>query len=60
MDKPEQAVGWLEGVAEDGFPCHPLFERGANLNNLRRDACFGAFMERLRERSEYYRAGVGF
>jgi TolB-like protein/Tfp pilus assembly protein PilF/predicted Ser/Thr protein kinase len=60
MGKSEQAVGWLEAAAEDGFPCHPLFERDANLDNLRRDARFGAFMERLRQRSEYYRAEVGF
>jgi eukaryotic-like serine/threonine-protein kinase len=60
MGKPERAVAWLEAAAEDGFPCHPLFERDANLDNLRRDARFHAFMERLRQRSEYYRAEVDF
>jgi eukaryotic-like serine/threonine-protein kinase len=60
MGQTEQAVNWLEAAAEDGFPCYPLFERDANLDNLRRDARFTAFMMRLRRRSEYYRAEAGF
>ncbi|HEV2762249.1 MAG TPA: protein kinase [Pyrinomonadaceae bacterium] len=54
MNEPEQAVKWLEAAAEDGFPCYPLFERDANLNNVRRDARFVAFMSKLRRQWETY------
>ena len=40
MNKPEQAIKWLEVAAEDGFPCYPLFERDTNLDNLRQDPRF--------------------
>lgn len=26
MNKPEQAIKWLQAAADDGFPCYPLFE----------------------------------
>lgn len=44
MNKPEQAIKWLESAAEDGFPCYPLFERDANLDSLRQNAHFVSFM----------------
>ena len=56
MNRPEQAVKWLEAAAEDGFPCYPLFERDANLDNLRRDARFVTFMARQRQQWDYYRS----
>jgi hypothetical protein len=37
MHKPDQAIKWLEMVADGGFPCYPLFEKDANLDNLRQD-----------------------
>ncbi|HEY3128066.1 MAG TPA: hypothetical protein VGL91_01290 [Acidobacteriota bacterium] len=55
MNKPEPAIKWLEAAAQDGFPCYPLFERDANLDNLRRDARFIRFMARLRQQWERYR-----
>jgi serine/threonine protein kinase/Tfp pilus assembly protein PilF len=56
MNKRDQAIKWLEATAADGFPCYPLFERDANLDNLRRDARFVSFMIRLREQWEHYRS----
>jgi TolB-like protein/Tfp pilus assembly protein PilF len=56
MNKHEQAVRWLEVTAEDGFPCYPLFERDANLNNLRRDARFVEFMAKQRRQWDYYKS----
>lgn len=47
MNKPEPAVRWLTVAAEKGFPCYPLFERDANLNNIRGDARFVEFMTKL-------------
>jgi serine/threonine protein kinase/Tfp pilus assembly protein PilF len=55
MNKPEQAVKWLEVAADDGFPCYPLFERDANLDNLRQDARFATFLAKQRQQWEYYK-----
>jgi len=55
MNKREQAIKWLESTAADGFPCYPLFETDPNLNNLRQDPGFVAFMEKLRQQWEYYK-----
>ena len=59
MDKREQALRWLESAAGDGFPCYPLFETDANLNNLRQDARFVAFMEKQRRQWEHFRTTLG-
>ena len=55
MNKREQAIKWLQAAAEDGFPCYPLFEKDSNLDNLRQDARFVAFMAKLREQWDHYR-----
>jgi tetratricopeptide (TPR) repeat protein len=55
MNKPEQAIHWLEVTATDGFPCYPLFEKDANLDNLRQDARFVTFLAKQKQQSEYYR-----
>ncbi|MBA3715302.1 MAG: winged helix-turn-helix domain-containing protein [Pyrinomonadaceae bacterium] len=55
MNKPEQAIKWLEAAADDGFPCYPLFERDGNLDNVRQDARFVTLMAKLRRQWEYYR-----
>jgi len=49
LKKPEQAIKWLQTAAYDGFPCYPLFENDANLNNLRKDERFIAFMAKLQQ-----------
>ena len=35
MNKPDQAMKWLEVASVDGFSCYSLFEKDANLNSLR-------------------------
>jgi tetratricopeptide (TPR) repeat protein len=55
MNKPEPAIKWLEAAAEDGFPCYPLFERDANLDNLRSDARFVTFLAKQKQKWEYYK-----
>ena len=50
MNKPGQAVKWLEFASIDGFPCYPLFEHDKNLATLRQDGCFVEFMTGLRHR----------
>ena len=49
MNKPEQAVKWLETAADDGFPCYPLFDRDTNLNNIRQDARFVTFLAKQKQ-----------
>ncbi|MCM3873346.1 MAG: tetratricopeptide repeat protein, partial [Pyrinomonadaceae bacterium] len=55
MNKPEQAIKWLEVTAEDGFPCYPLFEKDANLDNVRQDARFVTFLAKQRQQWEHYK-----
>ena len=55
MNKPDQAIKWLEVAADDGFPCYLLFEKDPNLNNLRQDTRFITFLTKLRQQWEYYR-----
>lgn len=59
MNKPEQAMKWLEVAAQDGFPCYPLFEKDTNLDNLRRDARFASFLAKLGQQWESYKIILG-
>jgi len=56
LNKPELAIKWLQFTADDGFPCYPLFENDANLNSLRKDERFVAFMAKLKQKWERYNA----
>jgi len=56
MNKPAQAIKWLEVTAETGFPCYPLFEKDNNLNKIRQDVRFVTFQAKLRQQWEYYRS----
>jgi len=56
MHRPEPAIKWLQVAAEEGFPCYPLFEGDANLDNLRKDARFISFMATLKRQWEHYNA----
>jgi tetratricopeptide (TPR) repeat protein len=55
MNKPELAMKWLEVAADEGFPCYPLFEGDTNLDKLRQDARFVAFLAKLKQQWEHYR-----
>ena len=56
LNRPRQAVDWLQDAADDGFPCYPLFEKDPNLNNIRKDERFMKLMARLKDQWEHYRA----
>jgi tetratricopeptide (TPR) repeat protein len=58
MNKPEQALKWLQVTAEDGFPCYPMFEMDSNLKSLRQDSRFLSFMSQLKQQWEYYKQSV--
>jgi tetratricopeptide (TPR) repeat protein len=49
MNRPEPAMKWLQVTAEEGFPCYPLFEGDANLDNIRKDARFISFMAKQKQ-----------
>ena len=55
MNKPDQAIKFLDQAVENGFPCYPLFERDANLNSLRQDARFITLMAKLKQQWESYK-----
>ncbi len=56
MNKPEEAIKWLQNAADDGFPCYPLFAKDASLDSLRNDERFIAFMAKLKQQWEHYQA----
>ncbi len=49
MNRPDNAVKWLQETTDDGFPCYPLFNIDPNLDNLRNNEGFIAFMLKLKE-----------
>jgi tetratricopeptide (TPR) repeat protein len=59
MNKPDQAIRWLEVAASEGFPCYPLFESDSNLNNIRQNARFIDFMTKQKQQWEHYRTTLG-
>ena len=56
LNKTQQALDWLEQTADTGFPCYPLFERDPNLDSLRKDPRFSAFLERMKKQWERHKA----
>jgi eukaryotic-like serine/threonine-protein kinase len=54
LNRPAEALQWLETTADDGFPCYPLFAKDAQLDNLRKDPRFLTLMARLRRQWERY------
>lgn len=56
MNKREQAIGWLEMAANDGFPCYVLFLNDRNLDNLRQDARFLTLLAKLKEQWEGFKS----
>lgn len=47
LGEREQAIRWLEDAADNGFPCYPLIAADTQLDRLRDDPRFTAFMARL-------------
>jgi hypothetical protein len=51
MRRAPEAVQFLREAAETGFPCYPLFARDANLDSIRQDPRFQAFLADMRKHS---------
>jgi TolB-like protein len=45
LNQQERALKYLREAAADGFPCYPFFEVDKNLQNLRTNREFAAFMK---------------
>jgi len=56
MNQPERAMKWLQVTADEGFPCYPLFEGDANLDNLREDVRFISFMATQKQQWKHFAA----
>jgi tetratricopeptide (TPR) repeat protein len=56
LNKPDEAVKWLQDAADDGFPCYTFFEIDHNLDNIRSTPQFIALMARLKPQWERYKA----
>ena len=56
MHEPEQAMKWLQVTADEGFPNYLLFEGDAQLDNLRKDPRFLAFMAQQKQQWEHFSA----
>lgn len=58
MNRPQQAIEWLQNAADDGLPCYSLFATDHNLDNLRKDPRFVTFLAKQKELWEYYKTRV--
>jgi DNA-binding winged helix-turn-helix (wHTH) protein/Tfp pilus assembly protein PilF len=58
MGRVEEAVGWLREAAGTGFPCYPLFAQDPNLDRIRQDPHFQAFLAEMQKRFEALRVAV--
>ena len=54
MNRPEEAVNWLEQASDDGFPNLPYFEIDPNLNEVRNHPHFVKFISKLRPQWERF------
>jgi hypothetical protein len=54
MNEPEQAMKWLQVTADEGFPNYPLFASDAQLDNLKKDPRFTAFMTQQKQQWERF------
>jgi serine/threonine protein kinase/Flp pilus assembly protein TadD len=56
MNEPEKAMKWLQVTGDEGFPNYPLFESDSQLDNLRMDQRFIAFIVQQKQQWEHFSA----
>jgi tetratricopeptide (TPR) repeat protein/predicted Ser/Thr protein kinase len=54
MNRPDEAMRWLQVTADEGFPNYPLFEGDTQLTNLKKDPRFIAFMAQQKKQWELF------
>jgi TolB-like protein len=55
LGRPTEALHWLQAAADDGLPCYPLFESDPNLDRIRRDPGFVAFLAQQKQQWEAFK-----
>ncbi|MFL6467883.1 MAG: winged helix-turn-helix domain-containing protein [Pyrinomonadaceae bacterium] len=55
LNRPDEAVRWLENAADNGFPNYQYFAIDPNLDSLRRSQKFIEFMSKLRIQWERFK-----
>jgi DNA-binding winged helix-turn-helix (wHTH) protein/TolB-like protein/tetratricopeptide (TPR) repeat protein len=58
MRRVKEAVQYLREAAETGFPCYQLFAHDANLDPIRQDPRFKAFLAEMQKHSESLRTAL--
>jgi DNA-binding winged helix-turn-helix (wHTH) protein/Tfp pilus assembly protein PilF len=58
MGRAQEAVESLREAAETGFPCYPLFARDINLDPIRQDPRFQAFLADMQKQSDSLRKAL--
>jgi len=58
LGRPGLAVQWLRRATDDGLPCYPCFAMDPDLDRIRNDPGFVAFMKELKAQWELYRAAL--
>src|SRR5881275_2875195 len=58
LRRPGPAVQWLRRAADEGLPCYPCFATDPDLERIRNDPGFVAFMTELKAQWEQYRAAL--
>ena len=58
MRRAQEAVQYLREASETGFPCYPLFAHDPNLDPIRQDPRFQAFLADMQKRSESLRKAL--
>jgi len=56
MNRPDEAVQWLEKAADNGFPNYPYFELDPNLQSLKEHQGFVRLMVKLKRQWEQFKA----
>jgi tetratricopeptide (TPR) repeat protein len=56
LNRPDDAVKWLNVAADDGFPCYPYFQSDSMLDNVRNNPAFLNFMAKLEGQWKKYNA----
>src|SRR5439155_5251369 len=55
LHQPNLALAWLKRAAAEGWPCYPLFASDPDLDAIRKQAAFVAFLAEQRSQWERFR-----
>lgn len=56
LNRPDEAVNWLEDAANNGFLNYPMYAQDPNFENIRQNERYKRFLETVRKQVERYQA----